>query len=198
MKKSQHPIVTARSLVRRYGKDFTAVKGIDLDIYPGEVFGLLGTNGAGKTSTLEVLEGLATASDGDVSVFGLHPIKDRSTIRPRQGVMMQSGGFPTDLTVKETVNMWGGTLTNPMPTDEALELVDMSHRANVRVSALSGGEVRRLDLACAVLGQPDLLFMDEPTTGLDPESRRMTWRLIETLRDRGTTIETPTESARLR
>ncbi len=168
MQTPQQPVVTARGLVRRYGKDFEAVKGIDLDIYAGEVFGLLGTNGAGKTSTLEALEGLATASAGEVSVFGMHPIKDRTEIRPRQGVMMQSGGFPTDLTVTETVDMWGGTLTKPMDTAAAIDLVSMSHRADVRVSALSGGEVRRLDLACAVLGQPDLLFMDEPTTTLPP------------------------------
>lgn len=184
---SNEPVLTARQLTRKYGS-FTAVKGIDLDIYAGEIFGLLGTNGAGKTSTLEVLEGLAKATSGTVTVFGLDPIKDRRRIRPRQGVMMQEGGFPTDLTALETLNMWAGTVSTPLKSAQVLDMVGLDHRKNVRVSSLSGGEVRRLDLACSIIGQPQLLFLDEPTTGLDPESRRQAWNLISDIRDSGTTI----------
>lgn len=182
------PILSARGLTRTYEDRFTAVDSINIDIYPGEIFGLLGTNGAGKTSTLEIFEGLAKPSKGTVTVFGKDPIRDRKTIRPRQGVMMQEGGFPTDLTARETLAMWAGTLTTPLPIGNILSRVGLDHRADVRVSSLSGGEVRRLDLACAIIGQPDLLFLDEPTTGLDPESRRRTWDLIATLNENGTTI----------
>lgn len=182
------PVLTARGLTRTYGSSFTAVDGINFDIYEGEIFGLLGTNGAGKTSTLEILEGLAKASAGTVKVFGLDPIKDRKKVRPRQGLMMQEGGFPTDLTARETLSMWAGTLSNPLPVGTVLDWVSLDHRANVRVSSLSGGEVRRLDLACAIIGQPQLLFLDEPTTGLDPESRRQAWELIASIQSSGTTI----------
>ena len=180
-------IIEARNLVRRYG-DFVAVDGVDLDVVPGEVFGLLGTNGAGKTSTLEVLEGLATPTEGRVRVYGKDPVKDRKKIRPYQAVMLQEGGFPPDLTSKETLEMWAGTLSTPLPVDEVLAVVHMTDRASVRVSSLSGGERRRLDLACAIVGQPRLLFLDEPTTGLDPESRRLAWELLREVNDNGTTI----------
>ncbi|MDO5729491.1 MAG: ABC transporter ATP-binding protein, partial [Actinomycetaceae bacterium] len=181
-------VVVANQLTRIYGKKFTAVDSIDLSIVEGEIFGLLGTNGAGKTSTLEVLEGLVPATKGTVRVFGLDPRKNRRKIRPFQGVMMQEGGFPTDLTVKETVKMWAGTLSNPLPIEEVINKVGLGHKTRTRVKALSGGEVRRLDLACAILGNPKLLFLDEPTTGLDPESRRNTWSLIRELHQSGTTI----------
>lgn len=185
---SRKEVVVADQLTRIYGKKFTAVDAIDLSIVEGEIFGLLGTNGAGKTSTLEVLEGLAPASSGTVRVFDLDPRENRKKIRPFQGVMMQEGGFPTDLTVEETVKMWAGTLSNPLPSGEVIDKVGLAHKAKTRVKALSGGEVRRLDLACAILGNPKLLFLDEPTTGLDPESRRNTWNLIRDLHQAGTTI----------
>lgn len=185
---AKKPVITVENLVRRYGKDFVAVDHISFHVNEGEIFGLLGTNGAGKTSTLEVLEGLTTGQGGKVRVFGLDPYRDRGRIRPHQGVMMQSGGFPTDLTTRETLKMWAGTLTNPRGVDETLEAVNLADRADVRVKALSGGEVRRLDLACAIIGQPKLLFLDEPTTGLDPQSRRTCWQLIEELNQNGTTV----------
>lgn len=185
---STHPVIEAEALTRIYGKDFTAVDQISFNVNEGEVFGLLGTNGAGKTSTLEILEGLVKPSRGQVRVFGKDPVKARKQIRPYQGVMMQSGGFPTDLTVVETLRMWAGTLSYPLPVDDVLSAVNLAHRANVRVKGLSGGEVRRLDLACSIVGQPRLLFLDEPTTGLDPESRRNTWQLIEELNQSGTTV----------
>lgn len=182
------PVISVENMVRRYGKDFTAVDNVSFDVKAGEIFAVLGTNGAGKTSTLEVLEGIAKPYSGSVRVFDMDPIAERKLIRPHQGVMMQSGGFPTDLTVRETLRMWAGTLTRPAGVEETLQAVNLEHRADTRVKALSGGELRRLDLGCAILGQPRLLFLDEPTTGLDPQSRRTCWKLIEELNRDGTTI----------
>jgi len=184
-------VISARGLRRTYGQGndaFEAVKGVDLDIEQGEVFALLGTNGAGKTSTFDLLEGLAAPSAGDVEVFGLDPRRDRSAVRPRLGIMLQSGGLPAELTVAETLEMWRGTCSNPTTVEAVLAQVNLTDRAHVRTGALSGGEKRRADLACALLGQPRLLFLDEPTTGLDPESRRATWRLLADLKESGVTM----------
>ncbi|NJQ08370.1 ABC transporter ATP-binding protein [Streptomyces lonarensis] len=170
------------------GKGFEAVRGLDFSVRRGEVFALLGTNGAGKTSTVEVLEGLAAPTAGTVSVLGMDPLTDRAAVRPRIGIMLQEGGFPSDLTVTETARMWSGCVSEPRPIQEALEMVDMEDRASTRVKMLSGGERRRLDLAMALLGYPEVLFLDEPTTGLDPEARQQTWALIRRLRDSGTSI----------
>ncbi|KXP05235.1 ABC transporter ATP-binding protein [Tsukamurella pseudospumae] len=178
-------------LRRTYGSGadaFEAVRGIDLDIRTGEVFALLGTNGAGKTSTLDLLEGLAEPSGGELAVFGLDPRRDRRRVRPLTGIMLQSGGLPGELTVRETLEMWRGTCSNPTTADAVLERVRLTDRADVRVRALSGGEQRRVDLACALIGQPRLLFLDEPTTGLDPESRRATWQLLAELKRDGVTM----------
>lgn len=185
------PVIVARGLQRRYGHGrdaFLAVDGVDLEIRRGELFGLLGTNGAGKTSTLEVLEGLARPSTGTARVLGLDPWRDRRRVRPRQGLMLQTGGFPADLTAAESLRMWTSTLSAPRPVAEVLADVDLTDRAGTRISSLSGGEVRRLDLACAIAGDPEILFLDEPTTGLDPESRARAWGLIGRLKARGTTI----------
>ena len=183
--------IRVRGLRRRYGvgrHQFEAVRGLDLDVPTGSITALLGTNGAGKTSTLEVIEGLAPASAGSVQVLGLDPVADRDVVRRRTGVLLQRSGFSGDLTVRETLRMWGGTVSSPRPVDEMLGLLDLRPRADVRVGSLSGGETRRLDLACTLMGEPDLVLLDEPTTGLDPESRRSVWRLIEGLRDRGATV----------
>jgi ABC-2 type transport system ATP-binding protein len=184
------PVVEVASLTRRYGgaDGYTAVRGVSFQVERGELFALLGTNGAGKTSTLELVEGLERPSGGDVRVLGRDPWADRPAVRPRIGIMLQEGGFPPDLTVAETLAMWGGTLTRPRPVGEVLTLVAMDHRAGVRVKQLSGGERRRLDLALAVVGRPEVLFLDEPTTGLDPESRRQTWRLVRDLLLDGVTV----------
>ncbi len=184
-------VITARGLRRVYGQGndaFEAVKGIDLDIAEGEVFALLGTNGAGKTSTFDLLEGLSAPSGGDVEVFGLDPRRDRKKVRPQVGIMLQAGGLPAELTIAETLQMWRGTCSNPTTAEVVLEQVNLTDRRNVRVGSLSGGEKRRVDLACALLGQPRLLFLDEPTTGLDPESRRATWRLLADLKASGVTM----------
>ena len=167
-------------LERRYG-DFHAVRGISFEVHPGEVFALLGVNGAGKTSALEVLEGLAPPSNGSVRILGHDPHSERAAVRRYLGVQLQHSGLPGDLTVQETVHTWARTLTDPRPVGEALEQVDLSGRTDVRVRSLSGGERRRLDLALALLGRPRVLVLDEPTTGLDPESRRVVWGIVRGL-----------------
>ena len=183
--------IEVRGLHRSYGTGagaFEAVRGVDLSVEAGTITALLGTNGAGKTSTLEVVEGLAAASAGTVRVLGLDPVADRDAVRRRTAVLLQESGFSGDLTVRETLLQWAGTLTSPRPADEVLGRLGLESRADVRVRALSGGEERRLDLACALLGRPEVLLLDEPTTGLDPESRRDVWELIGDLRRAGTTV----------
>ncbi|MFE5863622.1 ABC transporter ATP-binding protein [Streptomyces virginiae] len=181
-------VIEADGLRRGYAGGFEAVRGVSFSVARGEIFALLGTNGAGKTSTVELLEGLAAPSEGRVRVFGLDPYTRRAEVRPRTGVMLQEGGFPSDLTVTETVRMWGGVTSGARPAAEVLELVGLAARSSVRVKQLSGGERRRLDLALALLGRPEVLFLDEPTTGMDPEGRRDTWALVRALRDQGTTV----------
>ncbi|OZE03104.1 multidrug ABC transporter ATP-binding protein [Rhodococcus sp. 05-2255-3B1] len=181
-------IIEVSGMTRRYGSGktaFEAVKTLDLEIAEGELFGLLGTNGAGKTSTLEVIQGLSRPSEGTVRIMGMDPVSDRRKVRPSLGIMLQKGGLPQDLTTAESLRMWAGTCSNPLPTAEVLGRVDL---ADTRVKFLSGGEQRRLDLACAIISRPRVLFLDEPTTGLDPESRRNTWRLIQELKNSGVTI----------
>ncbi|MFD4586959.1 ABC transporter ATP-binding protein [Streptomyces sp. NPDC058423] len=181
-------VIEAAGLRRSYRGGFEAVSGITFSVGHGELFALLGTNGAGKTSTVELLEGLAAPSDGAVRVLGHDPYRERAAVRPRIGVMLQEGGFPSDLTAAETVRMWAGCTSGARPVAEALELVGLRRRSGVRVQQLSGGERRRLDLALALLGRPEVLFLDEPTTGLDAEGRRDTWELVRQLRDTGTTV----------
>ncbi|MDI3422266.1 ABC transporter ATP-binding protein [Streptomyces luteolus] len=181
-------VIEVTDLRRVYGGGFEAVRGVSFAVGRGELFALLGTNGAGKTSTVELLEGLARPSGGRVRVLGHDPYAERGRVRPRIGVMLQEGGFPSELTVGEAVRMWAGCTSGSRPTGEALELVGLGHRARVRVKQLSGGEKRRLDLALALLGRPEVLFLDEPTTGLDAEGRVETWELVRALRASGTTV----------
>ncbi|MCZ7415334.1 MULTISPECIES: ABC transporter ATP-binding protein [unclassified Streptomyces] len=189
--RAEHAI-EAEGLWRRYGPGgaggFDAVRGLDLTVGHGELFALLGTNGAGKTSTVELLEGLERPARGRVRVLGHDPHAERRAVRPRIGIMLQEGGFPAELTVRETARMWAGVTTGARPPAEALELVGLQQRTGVRIKQLSGGERRRLDLALALLGSPEVLFLDEPTTGMDPEGRRDTWRLVRELRAEGTTV----------
>ncbi|HWM38480.1 MAG TPA: ABC transporter ATP-binding protein [Streptomyces sp.] len=181
--------IEVEGLKRRYSKGFEAVRGVSFSVREGEIFALLGTNGAGKTSTVELLEGLAKPSGGKVRVLGFDPYSERSAVRPRTGVMLQEGGFPSELTVTETVRMWAGCTSDARPIGDVLEQVGLSgRRAEVRVKQLSGGERRRLDLAMALIGRPEVLFLDEPTTGMDPEGRRDTWELVRELRTAGTTV----------
>ena len=177
---------------RRYGagrKTFSAVRGVSFTVQEGQLFALLGTNGAGKTSTVEMLEGLARPCQGTIRLFGdLDPVADRARIRPRTGAMLQEGGFITHLTARETLQMWAGLTTGARPVDEGLDLAGLTDRADVEVQNLSGGERRRLDLAMATLAEPDILFLDEPTTGMDAEGRHATWKLIRRLQEQGSTI----------
>ncbi|MEV5433737.1 ABC transporter ATP-binding protein [Streptomyces sp. NPDC052701] len=181
-------VIEVTDLRRVYGGGFEAVRGIGFTVRRGEIFALLGTNGAGKTSTVELLEGLAAPAGGRVRVLGHDPYTDRAAVRPRTGVMLQEGGFPSELTVAETARMWAGCVSGARPAREVLALVGLAGRTGVRVKQLSGGERRRLDLALALLGEPEVLFLDEPTTGLDAEGRRATWELVRALRDVGTTV----------
>jgi ABC-2 type transport system ATP-binding protein len=181
-------VIEVTDLRRVYGGGFEAVRGITFSVSRGELFALLGTNGAGKTSTVELLEGLARPAGGRVRVLGHDPYAERAAVRPRTGVMLQEGGFPSELTVTETARMWAGCVSGARPPREVLAMVGLERRAGVRVKQLSGGERRRLDLALALLGRPEVLFLDEPTTGLDAEGRRETWELVRALRDDGTTV----------
>lgn len=181
-------VIEVTDLRRVYGGGFEAVRGISFHVDRGEIFALLGTNGAGKTSTVELLEGLARPDGGRIRVLGHDPYTERAAVRSRTGVMLQEGGFPSELTVAETARMWAGCVSGARPVREALAVVGLAGRADVRVKQLSGGERRRLDLALAVLGEPEVLFLDEPTTGLDAEGRRDTWDLVRALRDAGTTV----------
>lgn len=188
---AREPALEVHDLRRSYGTGdaaFEAVRGVDLTVERGTIVALLGTNGAGKTSTMEVIEGLAAPSAGTVRVFGLDPITDRAEVRRRTGVVLQESGFSGDLTVAETLAMEAATVTDPRPVAEVQALVDLDHRTDTRVVSLSGGERRRLDLACALLCRPELLMLDEPTTGLDPESRRRVWDLIRGLRADGNAV----------
>ncbi|RKT54044.1 ABC transporter ATP-binding protein [Saccharothrix australiensis] len=178
----RNPVIDVAGLRCRYG-DFEAVRGIDLQVHEGELFALLGTNGAGKTTVLETLEGLRAPSAGRVRVLGVDPSRDRAAIRARTGVMLQDSGFPAELTVAEMARLW-----RRGDHADALERLDLAHRRDVRIKQLSGGERRRLDLLLAVLGEPELLFLDEPTTGLDPESRQRTWDVVRDLLAGGTTV----------
>ena len=183
--------IEVHDLHRVYGSGssaFAAVRGVDLQVERGTIHALLGVNGAGKTSLLEVIEGLATASQGCVRVLGLDPVADRAEVRRRAGVLLQRSGFSGDLTVRETLAMWAATVTDPRPVEESLDLLDLRGRADVRMRALSGGEQRRVDLACTLTGRPEVLMLDEPTTGLDPESRHRVWELIRSLRADGVAV----------
>lgn len=169
-----------------YG-DFQAVTDLSFQVRRGEIYALLGTNGAGKTSTLEVVEGHRTATSGRARVFGRRP-DDRREVRPRTGIMLQESGFASDLTVHESVALIGGLSGRTDSVDRVLDVVDLRRKAATLVGQLSGGEKRRLDFATAVYGSPELVFLDEPTTGLDIQSRDALWTAVEKLRGEGSTI----------
>ncbi|GGP78550.1 ABC transporter ATP-binding protein [Streptosporangium pseudovulgare] len=174
--------------LRKHYGDFAAVRDVSFDVSQGEVFALLGRNGAGKTTTLEVLAGFAAPDAGTVRVLGLDPVKDRTEVRRSCGIMLQEAGFFPDLTVAQTVDAWRDFVAAPRPRDEALEMTGLTAKTGTKVRQLSGGEKRRLDLALAILSRPDVLFLDEPTTGMDPEARRNTWDVIRDLAGQGTTV----------
>ena len=176
-----------RALQKRYG-DVVAVNGLDLQVRAGECFGLLGPNGAGKTTTIEICEGLLEPDGGDVVVLGQRWQTDEHALRQRLGVQLQESQFADKLTVAETVRLFRSFYANGPTVEAIIERVQLEEKRDARVSALSGGQKQRLSVACALAGDPDLVFLDEPTTGLDPQSRRQLWELVEHLRAGGTTI----------
>ncbi|MEO8887830.1 MAG: ABC transporter ATP-binding protein [Jatrophihabitantaceae bacterium] len=179
--------IEVRGLTKSYGS-FTAVAGIDLRVEPGEVFAILGPNGAGKTTTVEILEGYRRRDGGQVSVLGVDPGTDRKLLKPRVGIVLQKTGVSPYLTVAETITMYAGYYAHPRPVGEIIELVGLAEKRNVRVARLSGGQQRRLDVAVALAGDPELLFLDEPTTGFDPAARREFWDVIKSLAALGKTV----------
>ncbi|MEV0778386.1 ABC transporter ATP-binding protein [Streptomyces sp. NPDC050428] len=179
-------VIEVANLNVRYG-DFHAVKDLSFQVGRGEFYALLGTNGAGKTSTLEVIEGHRPAESGTVRVLGQSP-RDRAAVRSRMGIMLQESGFSPDLTVKESVRLIGTLTRRHDDVGRVLGIVGLTHKAGTKVSQLSGGEKRRLDFATAVYGGPELVILDEPTTGLDIQSRDALWAAVDRLRDEGSTV----------
>jgi ABC-2 type transport system ATP-binding protein len=179
--------VRVRDLRKRYG-DVDAVNGVDLDIHRGEVFALLGPNGAGKSTTVEILEGHRRRTSGEVSVLGVDPGRPTRAWRTRLGVVLQTSNEQPELSVREMVRHFAGYYPQPRDVDEVIEAVGLTAKAGARLAQLSGGQRRRVDVALGIVGNPELLFLDEPTTGFDPDARRQFWALIEGLADGGTTI----------
>jgi ABC-2 type transport system ATP-binding protein len=181
------PAITVRGLRKTYGQN-EAVRGIDFEVAPGEVFGFLGPNGAGKTTTIEILEGYRERTAGDVSVLGIDPGHPTRRWRTRIGLVLQECELNPLLTVRETMNLYASFFPNARPVDETLQLVGLGDKHQARVGSLSGGQQRRLDVGVGIVGNPELLFLDEPTTGFDPSARRGAWNMIEGLKELGTTI----------
>jgi ABC-2 type transport system ATP-binding protein len=179
--------IRVSGLRKRYG-ELEAVRGIDFEVAEGECFALLGPNGAGKTTTVEILEGYRDRDAGQVEVLGFDPQRGGRDLHERVGIVLQSSGHFRELTVREVLDLFGGYYPRPRATGEVIDLVGLTEKAGARVKTLSGGQQRRLDLALGLVGDPDLLFLDEPTTGFDPSARRRSWELIESLRDLGKTI----------
>jgi ABC-2 type transport system ATP-binding protein len=179
--------VDVRGLVKSYS-GVQAVRGVDLTVRVGEVFALLGPNGAGKTTTVEILEGYRTRDRGEVSVLGMDPGSQRARLKSRIGIVLQSTGIDRYLTVRETIAMYATFYPRPRLVDEVIHLVGLVEKRNVRVLKLSGGQQRRLDVAIALVGNPELLFLDEPTTGFDPSARREAWEVIKNLATLGMTV----------
>lgn len=179
--------IEVKGLHKRYG-NFEAVRGIDIEVGRGEVFGLLGPNGAGKTTVVEILEGYRERSAGEVKVLGHDPQLREIELRRRIGVVLQSGGIYSQVTPREALRHWASFYPHPRDVEEVVGLMGLQEKADVRTRKLSGGQLRRLDFALALVGNPELIFLDEPTTGFDPQARRAAWETVRALRDLGKTI----------
>ncbi|HEX2453782.1 MAG TPA: ABC transporter ATP-binding protein [Vicinamibacterales bacterium] len=194
------PALCCHGLVKHYG-DVAAVAGLDLEVRAGECFGLLGPNGAGKTTTVEIFEGLRVPDAGDVEVLGDRWRGDGRSLRARLGIQLQETKFPEKLRVSEVLSLFRSFYPRGLDVGDALALVSLEEKASAYVRTLSGGQKQRLSLGCALIGDPELLFLDEPTTGLDPQSRHQTWAIVEGLKARGRTVLLTThymeEAARL-
>ena len=179
--------IVVRNLAKSYGPT-RAVDGLSFGVAPGEVFALLGPNGAGKTTTLEILEGYRAPDTGEVRILGLHPRRDARALKPRVGVMLQQDGLHPGLTAREALRLYAGFFSRPLDPAALLERVGLREAASTRCRRLSGGQKRRLALAVALVGRPALVFLDEPTTGMDPQARLATWEMVRRLKDDGTTV----------
>ena len=180
-------MIEVKGLVKSYG-DVEAVRGIDFYVERGEVFALLGPNGAGKTTTTEILEGYRSRTGGEISVLGHDPAKRERDLRGKIGIVLQSTGIDPFLTVRETIDMYSGYYPKQLDTDHVIDVVGLKEKRDTRVNKLSGGQQRRLDVAIGLAGDPELLFLDEPTTGFDPSARRNAWDLVKSLVGLGKTV----------
>jgi ABC-2 type transport system ATP-binding protein len=181
------PVISIEGLHKSYG-DVEAVRGVDLRVEAGEIFAVVGPNGAGKTTTLEILEGYLDRDAGRVEVLGTDPAEPTRAWRERIGIVLQETALETLLSVRESLELYAGYYSAPRPVDEVIDLVGLASEANRRAGRLSGGQKRRLDVGLALVGDPDLLFLDEPTTGFDPSARRQAWQMVAGLRDLGKTV----------
>lgn len=180
--------IRTQNLVKRYSPDVLAVDGLDLEIREGECFGLLGPNGAGKTTTIEILEGLLEPTSGDVEILGRRWKTDRDALRERLGLTLQKTDLHEKLSVREMLTMFASFYRRPRDIDEVLSLVSLTEKQNAWFDKLSGGQKQRVVVACALVGNPELLFLDEPTTGLDPQSRRQLWDIVTSFKQAGRTV----------
>jgi ABC-2 type transport system ATP-binding protein len=179
--------IVVHDLRKNYG-DVRAVDGVSFEVAEGEVYGLLGHNGAGKSTTVEILEGHRTATSGDVSVLGMDPATSGRELRDRIGIVLQSSSVETDLTVREALRFYGATYRHRRAIDDVIDMAGLTDKADDRIGTLSGGQKRRIDLALGIIGTPEVLFLDEPTTGFDPVARRQSWELVQHLCAGGTTV----------
>jgi ABC-2 type transport system ATP-binding protein len=184
---TDEPVIRVRGLRKHYG-DVKAVEDVSFDVHRGEVFGMLGPNGAGKSTTIEILEGLRTADAGEVAVLGLDPRHQADAVKERIGVQLQTAALYPRLTVRELLELFGSFYRNPRPADELIDALDLRERAGAQTRQLSGGQRQRLSVALALVNDPELVFLDEPTTGMDPAARRALWDLVRGLRLRGRTV----------
>lgn len=187
MTDSSAPVIEVRGLRKAFG-DFEAVRGLDLTVQRGEVLAILGPNGAGKTTTVEILEGYQERDAGEVKVLGIDPAGSPRALRQRIGIVLQECGIDRFLTCREVLGQHARFYPSPRDPDALLELVGLTDKAGMRVKQLSGGQQRRLDLALGMVGNPELIFLDEPTTGFDPQARRQAWDIVRRLADGGTTV----------
>jgi len=184
---AKQPIITVKNLVKKYD-DFTAVNDISFEVYEGEIFGLLGPNGAGKTTTLEIIETLREKSSGEITVDGYSIDKDTDAIKKRIGVQLQAAGYYPNLNLSELIDLFSGLYGIDKSPKEMLEKVALTEKAKAKYKDLSGGQKQRFSIATTLINDPRIIFLDEPTTGLDPQARRNLWDLIRDIRDKGTTI----------
>lgn len=183
----QNTIISVKNLIKNYG-DFEAVKGISFDVFEGEIFGLLGPNGAGKSTTLEIMETLRDKTSGKVLVDNIDIDNDPNKIKKIIGVQLQTSGFYPGLNLKELIELFAGLYNQAVNANELLQLVNLTDKAKNKFKELSGGQKQRFSIATTLINQPKIIFLDEPTTGLDPQARRNLWDLIKSIRDKGTTV----------